>query len=99
MARVKVPEYAKNQAREGLLERKRNKAGLNKKQADSLGISSGVERAKQLLNNSYISNKDAKAVARFYQRFRNCKTDRCETAIKLWGGRMFGKKLVNKYYG
>jgi len=96
--RIKIPQYAKEEAKEGLKERKDNKAGLTKKQAKSKGIASGVERAKQIMENKYLNEEDAKRVARFYSRFKNCKTSRCETAIKLWGGRKFGKKLNKLYY-
>jgi len=95
--RIKIPQYAKSQAKQGLKERKTNSAGLTKIEAKVKGISSGVERAKQLIRNKYLNENDAKAVARFYSRFKNCKTSRCETAIKLWGGRTFGK-LINKIY-
>jgi len=96
--KIKIPYYAKTSAREGLEERKVNKAGLNKSEARRLGISSGIERAKQLINNKFLKEDDAKAVARFYLRFRNCKTKRCETVLKLWGGRSFGKSMADTYY-
>lgn len=96
--RYKVPLHAKNAARIGLLERKINNAGLTKKQADALGIVSGVERAKQLMRSKTISEDDAKSIARFYLRFKGCYTKRCETALNLWGGRKFGKLLVKKIY-
>jgi len=95
---IRVPQYAKFEAKKGLIERKLNKAGLTKTQASKKGVSSGVERAKQIIRNTYISEKDAKAIARFYSRFKNCRTSRCETAIKLWGGRRFGKKLYSDLY-
>lgn len=95
--RIKIPYYAKIAASKGLKERKLNKAGLTKNEASKLGITSGVERAKQLLRNKYIKENDAKDIARFYARFRNCKTNRCETAINLWGGRRLGI-LLNKIY-
>ena len=98
MSRVIIPGYAKRAAMLGLIQRKTNRAGLTKKEASSLGISSGVERAKQLIRNKYLSEDDAKAVARFYNRFKNCRTERCETAIRLWGGRRFGDLLNNTFY-
>ncbi len=38
---------------------------------------------------------DIKSVSNFYSRFKNCKTERCEMAINLWGGRKFGIKWNN----
>lgn len=86
--------YAKQSAKDGLNERRFNKAGLTKQQADKLNINSGVERAKQIIRSKTLSESDGKRVKAFYSRFRNCKTPRCETAIKLWGGRRFGRSLL-----
>lgn len=97
MKRIKIPQYAKNRAREGLKERKINKAGLTKDQAKKLGINSGVERAKQIIRSKTLSHEDAKRVAAFYDRFKNKRTKRSETALKLWGGRRFARKLANKF--
>ena len=96
--KIKVPFYAKIAAKQGLKERKVNKAGLNKEQAQKLGIFSGVERAKQILRNKYLFEKDLKQIASFYLRFRNQKSKRAQTAIKLWGGRRFGALLAKIYY-
>ena len=96
--RIKVPYYAKLVARQGLIERERNNAGLTKSQASKLGIVSGVERARQIIRNKYIKEKDLRSMARFYLRFRNQRTPRTETAIRLWGGRRFLSLLVKIYY-
>ncbi len=96
--RLKIPFYAKKAAKEGLDERKLNKAGLTKRQAKRLGINSGVERAKQIIKNKYLKEEDLKSIAQFYLRFKGCKSSKCETALKLWGGRKFGKLLSNIYY-
>jgi hypothetical protein len=96
--RLKVPKYAKEEARKGLQERKENKAGLTPKEAKKLGVFSGVARAKQIISNKYLDENDLKGIARFYSRFKNCKTPRCETALRLWGGRRFGKLLNSIYY-
>jgi hypothetical protein len=97
MRRVVVPSYAKMAAKRGLDKRKSytpsQRPGLDKKQANKLGINSGVERAKQIIRSKSLSEKDAQRVSAFYSRFRNCRTPRCEVAINLWGGRRFGKKL------
>lgn len=94
---VKVPPHAKESAREGLKERKVNKAGLTKSQAKKLGINSGVERAKQLIKSKTIPVKDAKRIGAFYDRFKNQRTERAETALKLWGGRRFGKLMAGRF--
>ena len=99
MYKIRIPQYAKNQAKLGILERKTNKAGLTKEEAKEYNVFSGVERAKQLVANKFVSYKSAQSIARFYARFRNCKTPKCETALKLWGGRRFGKFLYNLIYG
>jgi len=99
--RYKIPGYAKNQAKIGLKQRSRlpesKKFGLDKTQADKLKINSGVERAKQLIRNKYLNEKDARAVARF-KRFNNKTGYRAEGSIKLWGGRKFINKLNSKFY-
>lgn len=101
--KLKVPLYAKNEAKKGLKLRKKatknQKAGLTKNEAKKLRIQSGVERAKQIVKNKYLEEKDLRSMARFYLRFQNCKTPKCEQAIKLWGGRQFLNLLVKIYYG
>jgi len=96
-SRITIPKYAKAEAKEGLRLRKQLKAGLTKEEANLLGINSGVERAKQLIRNKYLSEEDAKSVARFYLRFRNKKSPKSKIALKLWGGN-FGKFLTKVYY-
>ena len=95
--RIKIPQYAKAEAKEGLNLRKKFGGGLTKQEADMMGISSGVERAKQIGNNKFLSEEDAKSVARFYIRFKNRTSIRSKVAVKLWGGAKFGK-LLNKIY-
>lgn len=97
MSRIKVPSYAKEAAKKGLDERKINNAGLTKEEAGKLGINSGVERAKQLIRSKTISVNDAKRIGAFYDRFKNQDSPRAETAIRLWGGRQFGRRLANEY--
>jgi len=100
--RIEIPKYAKNLAKKALEERKElpksKKFGLDKKQASKLKINSGVERAKQLINNKYIKGEDAKSLARFYSRFKNAKTKKEVGALNLWGGKRFGKKVYNEVY-
>jgi hypothetical protein len=99
MRRIKIPQYAKEQARRALSDRDKfsNKPGLTKSQASRLGINSGVERAKQIVNNKYLPEEDARRVGAFYDRFKNKRTPRSEVAIGLWGGRRFGRSLARKF--
>ena len=100
---LRIPSYAKNKAREGLDERRSlpqsRRFGIDKSEANRLGIASGVERARQIIRNKTLPESDGKKVARFYSRFKNCDTTKCEGSLKLWGGRRFGKEAYNKYYG
>jgi hypothetical protein len=96
--RIKIPLQAKREARRGLQEREKNKAGLTPSEAKILNITSGVDRANQLIKRDTLSESDAKQVARFYLRFRNRTGAKAETALRLWGGRKFGLSLARKYY-
>lgn len=97
----KIPSYAKEDAKEALELRKSlpksEQFGLTKEEAMALGINSGVERAKQIIRSNKLSKEDAKRVAAFYSRFKNCRTPKCEGSIKLWGGRRFGRFLENEF--
>lgn len=99
---IKIPTYAKQSAKTALKWNKdmpkSKRVGLNKNQASKLGINSGIERAKQLINSNYISESDGRSIGRFYSRFKNCRTIRCEMAINLWGGRQFGKEMYTKFF-
>ena len=100
--RYYIPLYARKEAIKGLKQRakapKSKKAGLSRAEAKKLGINSGVVRALQLSKNKSISEKDAKSIARFYARFKNQRTPKAEMALKLWGGRKFGRALYTKIY-
>lgn len=95
MQRLRIPAYAKNQAREGLRERrelpKSRRFGLDREQARREGVYSGVERARNILRKRSLSLQEAKRVSAF-SRFLNKKSERAEGAIKLWGGRRFIKR-------
>ena len=95
---LRVDKKAKRSAARGLRERVsfRNPPGLEPKEALRLGVVSGVSRARQLLREDSLGLEDVKSVARFYSRFKNCRSARCETALDLWGGRSFGRKAVAK---
>lgn len=97
---ILIPGYAKKDARNALRMRQElsesKKYGLDKDEARKLGINSGVERAKQIVNNKHLPREDAERVAAFYNRFKNCRTQKCEGAIDLWGGRRFGRELQKK---
>jgi hypothetical protein len=92
---MKIPQYAKDASRKGLAARELfpKPPGLTKEQAVALGINSGVERAKQIINSDALSDQDVRSMRRFYARFRNYRTPRAEVAIMLWGGRRFLERL------
>ena len=96
----KVPRYAKQEAMKALDTRKNlpvsKRFGIDRDRANRLGINSGVERARQLVRSDTIPEADARRVAAFYSRFKNCHTPKCEGAIALWGGRRYGQVLVKK---
>lgn len=96
--RMKIPVYAKKSALKGLELRKTKGGGLTKKEADKLKIQSGVERAKQIIKNKYLYEEDLKSIGKFYIRFRNCNTPKCEVAHLLWGGRRFSRMLAKIYF-
>lgn len=102
MGYIKIPSSAKNSAKKGLLQRKKfergNKPGLTSAQASKLKIQSGVQRAYSLIKQTYITEEEAKEVARFYSRWKNCRTPKCQTNHNLWGGRKWGKELYYKFY-
>lgn len=102
MGYTRVPTYAKIAAAQGLDKRKRlegyKKFGLTREQARKQGIASGVERARQIIRQQTISQDTAKRIARFYNRFKGCKTKKCEGALNLWGGRRWGRELSRKLY-
>ena len=98
--RVYIPPYAKRAAEEALLLRQRLprhlRFGIEKKQAEEQGIFSGVERAKLLIRQKYLSENDAKRVAAFYNRYKGRHSFKVDGALGLWGGRKFGQYLVRK---
>ena len=95
---MRIPGYAKRSAREGLRKRAilppSRRFGLDKGEAETIGINSGVERARQIIRNDYLHSDDIMSMAAFYQRFRNCRTPKCEGAMLLWGGRKFLREKV-----
>lgn len=97
-SKLMVTMQAKRNAKMALEERKKlgktMKFGLSSKQARREGVESGVERGKQIVRSKSLDFEDAKSVAGFYQRFKNCRSKKCEGALNLWGGRSFGKKAV-----
>lgn len=100
---LQIPSYAKRDAAQALRQRQRlvpsKRYGLDRSQAQMLGIASGVSRAKQLIRNKTLPLSDAKRVSAFYQRFKNCRTPKCEGALDLWGGRRFGRDAVRYVKG
>lgn len=98
--KIKIPLYVKKAARAGLRLRSRvpksKKFGLTKKEADKLGIQSGVEQAKYLIKNNYIDYKRAWKIAKFYNRFKNCYSFKCNGNFLLWGTRKWGNNLYRR---
>lgn len=94
--RLKVTKEAKRAAKEALTLRKTlpesKRFGLDRLEAKKAGVTSGVQRAKQIIRKDSLSVQEAKRVASFYNRFKGCKTPKCEGALDLWGGRSFGRK-------
>lgn len=92
----KIPKYAKVNAKNALELRNSlnnsQKFGLDKNTAKQLNINSGVERAKQLVNNKYLNIEDTKAVCRFSRWLNRERTQKVQGAIDLWGGDKFIKK-------
>lgn len=73
MALIRVPQYAKQNARQGLNDRasasKSEKFGLSRSQAAKKGISSGVARANQLIREDRIRESTARDIKSFLARF------------------------------
>ena len=96
--RLVIPTYAKKKAKKALLLRKKltktKKFGLSIKQAQNLGIKSGIQQAMFLIKKRTLSYGQTMPYYRFYQRFKNCRTKKCEMAMDLWGGRKFLKTRV-----
>jgi hypothetical protein len=93
---IKIPKYAKEKAQSALKLRdslpKSKKFGLSKKEANSLGIASGVERAKQIVKQDYLDKEDAERVCAFKRFLKRDRTPKIQGAIDLWGG----EKFINK---
>lgn len=94
MAYVRVPQYAKKNARQALRERKDF--------SNKPGTSTGVNRARQLIREDRITENTAEEVKNFLARHHaqlERGEDRRLVAIKLWGGqrdRRFLKYLKRK---
>lgn len=95
MKRIRIPMYAKENARKGLELRKRQpkskKFGLSVEEAKEKGVFSGVRRARQLIRNESLSKSQAKDVRNFLNRFHGMAdqhgyTLKIRGAILLWGG-------------
>lgn len=99
---VKIPLYAKVAAKRGLVLRRRlpasKKFGITPQEAARLKIDSGVTRARRIVRNDSMPLWEQKKVARFYSRFKNCDTPKCEGAHLIWGGRRFEKETYDRLY-
>lgn len=96
-----IPTYAKKSAKRALILRKKlsksKKSSLSPSAAKRLGIISGVNQARFIIKNKSMNKRKAKQFYRFYQRFKNCRTKKCEQALNLWGGRKFLKTKVFRF--
>lgn len=93
--RMKIPNYAKVSARKGLENRK--KSDMTGKESKALGVYLGLDKAKKLIRNKYIDEKEMRSVARFYKNNKNKKSKKYEDLLLLWGGRKFGLFLSKIY--
>lgn len=100
MSRIRIPEYAKANARKGLKKRKKlsksKKYGLSSEEASRKGINSGVERARQLIDNGSLSREDANEVKSFLARNKGQAdqygwTTKILGSRRLWGGEKSGR--------
>jgi hypothetical protein len=101
--RLKVTKLAKERAKVALESRRRlpnsKKYGLDSKEAQRLGINSGVERAKQLIRSKYVSYEDAKRICAFKRHLVKNPSQRRQGAIGLWGGEKFIMKACKHTQG
>jgi len=93
---LRIPKYAKRTAREALELRQSlpssKRFGLDKIQAKQQGINSGVERARQIVNDKYMPMEDVERVCAFNRWLDRERTQKVQGAIDLWGGEKFIRK-------
>lgn len=87
-----IPIYAKKAAKRALSIRKQSKT-----QTKKASIISGANQAKFIISNKYLTKAKARQFYKFYQRFKNCRTKKCDMAMALWGGRKFLKTKVFRF--
>ena len=91
MLRLKIPWFAKESAKRGLLLKKNN---IKNKHNYKKDISNGYEITEYLLNNRYLDYGRAKYLFNFYMERREIRTRRNESLILLYGGRRFLRSHV-----
>lgn len=98
-----MTKTAKQRAKKALELRRKlpkyKRFGLDEREARKLGVNSGVKRARQIINSSSLSYKDAVAVARFGRFLKRRRTPKIQGSIDLWGGEQFikrAKKFVKR---
>lgn len=95
--KLKIPIYAKVKARNALILNsklpKSKRFGLTPKEANKLGINSGITRARQLINNKYVHEDDMKSICRFSRFLKIKRTEKVQGVIDLWGGEKFIKEV------
>lgn len=74
------------------------KSVLKPKEAKKQGVYRKVEKAKQLIRNKYLEEKDVRYMLSFYNRNKSCHLVKCEIALNMFGGRSF-LRFLNSIYG
>jgi len=85
---IRIPEYAKENAAKGLRLRKKasesGKFGLTREEAEEKGVSSGVERARQLKSQESIRTGTAEDIYNFLSLFHGM-ADEHRYTTKIYG--------------
>jgi hypothetical protein len=91
--KVRVPEYAKENAEQGLRERKEytesDRPVLSREEAREKGINSGVTAAQTLIGSENISEEMAKRIYSYLSR-NQASGERSLVARRVWGGDQSG---------
>jgi len=92
--KVRVPEYAKENARRGLRERKQysesDRPVLSREEAREKGIHSGVTTAQTLIRSNKISDDMAQRIYSYLSR-NQADGERSLVARRVWGGDKSGR--------
>ena len=83
MARLKIPRYAKVVSKHALKVRRQ----VPKKKR--FGGKKGTMKARQIIDNKYLSLKDCRESVEVYRRLKGSRTFKCKGTKALWGGTRF----------